>query len=92
MFVFAIRSPGHIVGARTRTKISILFFCKFVVVLLEVLVVFVLCCLLIGNYSLFFFFKSSIYTERIGRPWQHYVKGSYTPPAHVVSVPPRPQL
>ena len=50
------------------------------------------CFVLEISYS-FFFFKSSIYyTEHVGRPWQHYVKGSYTPPAHVVSVSPRPQL
>jgi len=30
--------------------------------------------------------------ECVGRLWQYYVKGSYTPLAYVVSVPYRPQL
>ena len=39
----------------------------------------------------FFFFKSPIYyAEREGRPQQHLGKGSYTPLACVVSMPPRP--
>jgi len=41
----------------------------------------------------FYLFKSTVYYTVLNRsPWQHYVKGSYTPPAHVVSVPPKPQL
>jgi len=38
----------------------------------------------------FFFLSSIYYMEHVGKPWQHYVKGSYIPPAHVISVPPRP--
>jgi len=41
---------------------------------------------LVPESRLFFKKKSSVYyMEHIGRPWQHYSKGSYTPPAHVVS-------
>jgi len=37
--------------------------------------------------------KSQIYyMECSGRPWQYYVKGSYTPPVCVISVPLKPQL